>query len=80
VHAIPGGPPGVHAQFVFRGRPYHPIHFARPLAPDYYYTDYADVGLPPPDPGFEWMQYGPDLLLVNISTGEIVDVAYGVFY
>jgi Ni/Co efflux regulator RcnB len=102
VRSIPGGPPGAHAQFVFRGRPYHPVHFARPyiypagwgyrrwavgaflpplfLTPDYYYTDYAEVGLPPPEPGFEWVQYGPDLLLVNISTGEVVDVAYGVFY
>ena len=50
------------------------------LAPAYYYADWADVGLSPPPPGFQWIQYGPDLLLVNVTTGEVVDVAYGVFY
>jgi hypothetical protein len=102
VRIVPGGPPGAHEQFVFRGRPFHPIPFARPyvypagwgyrrwevgallpplfLVPDYYYTDYDALGLPPPDPGFQWVQYGPDLLLVNVATGEVVDVAYDVFY
>lgn len=50
------------------------------LAPAYYYADWADVGLTPPPPGFQWVQYGPDLLLVNVTTGEVVDTAYGVFY
>ena|ERR1700689_4904543 len=50
------------------------------LVPAYYYTDYAALGFPPPDPGFQWVQYGPDLLLVNVATGQVVDVAYGVFY
>ena len=50
------------------------------LAPAYYYANWADVGLTPPPPGFQWVQYGPDLLLVNVTTGEVVDVAYGVFY
>jgi Nickel/cobalt transporter regulator len=98
----PGPGPGGHPQFVFRGRPFHPIPFARPwvypagwayrrwvvgailpplfLTPDYYYTDYSALGFPPPDPGFQWVQYGPDLLLVNVATGQVVDVAYGVFY
>jgi Ni/Co efflux regulator RcnB len=49
------------------------------LAPAYYYANWADVGLTPPPPGFQWVQYGPDLLLVNVTTGEVVDVAYGVF-
>jgi hypothetical protein len=99
-HVVPGG--GPHAQFIFRGRPFHPIPFARPwvyppgwayrrwvvgailpplfLVPAYYYADYGALGLPPPDPGFQWVQYGPDLLLVNVATGQVVDVAYGVFY
>ncbi|MGA8610843.1 MAG: RcnB family protein [Xanthobacteraceae bacterium] len=98
---LPPGPGG-HPALVFRGRPYHPIPFARPfvypagwayrrwvvgailpplfLTPDYYYTDYSALGFPPPDPGFQWVQYGPDLLLVNVATGQVVDVAYGVFY
>jgi hypothetical protein len=107
-HVVPGagphvGPgPGGHAEFVFRGRPFHPVPFARPwiyppgygyrrwgigmvlpplfLVPTYYYADYAGLGLPPPEPGFQWVQYGPDLVLVNVATGQVVDVAYGVFY
>ena len=101
---VPHGPPGPgpRAQFIFRGRPFHPIPFARPwvyppgwgyrrwvvgailpplfLVPAYYYADWAALGLPPPEPGFQWVQYGPDLLLVNVATGQVVDVAYGVFY
>jgi hypothetical protein len=99
-HVVPG--PGPRAQFIFRGRPFHPIPFARPwvyppgwgyrrwavgailpplfLVPAYFYADYAALGLPPPEPGFQWVQYGPDLLLVNVATGQVVDVAYGVFY
>jgi Ni/Co efflux regulator RcnB len=50
------------------------------LTPAYYYTQWAGLGLPPPEPGFQWVQYGPDLLLVNVATGRVVDVAYGVFY
>jgi hypothetical protein len=49
------------------------------LAPAYYYADWGGMGLPPPDPGFQWVRYGPDLLLVNISTGAVVDVIYGAF-
>ncbi len=50
------------------------------LTPAYYYSGWAAVGLTAPPPGFQWVQYGPDLLLVNVSTGQVVDVAYGVFY
>jgi Nickel/cobalt transporter regulator len=47
--------------------------------PTYYYTGWADMGLPPPDPGFQYVQYGPDLLLVNVATGEVVQVFPGAF-
>lgn len=50
------------------------------LAPAYYYSGWEEIGLTPPPPGFQWIQYGPDLLLVNVTTGEVIDVAYGVFY
>jgi len=50
------------------------------LAPPYYYPGWATLGLPPPRPGFQWVRYGPDLLLVNIGTGQVVDVVYGAFY
>ncbi len=48
-------------------------------SPTYYYTDWDAMGLPPPDPGFQYVQYGPDLLLVNIATGEVVQVFPGAF-
>jgi hypothetical protein len=50
------------------------------LAPAYYYADWAAMGLSPPDPGFQWVRYGPDMVLVNVATGEVVDVVYGAFY
>ncbi len=50
------------------------------LVPAYYYADWAAMGLPPPEPGFQWVRYGPDLLLVNVTTGQVVDVIYGAFY
>ena len=43
------------------------------------YANYAALGLTPPPPGFIWVRYGPDLVLVNQMTGEIADVAYDVF-
>jgi hypothetical protein len=50
------------------------------LVPDYYYPDWAALGLEPPPPGAQWVRYGPDLLLVDVNTGQVLDVAYGVFY
>jgi Ni/Co efflux regulator RcnB len=50
------------------------------LASAYYYSDWAALGLPPPQPGFQWVRYGPDLLLVNVATGQVVDTVYGAFY
>lgn len=49
------------------------------LTPDYYYPQWAALGLDPPPPGFQWVRYGPDLLLVDVSTGEVAEVVYGVF-
>jgi Ni/Co efflux regulator RcnB len=50
------------------------------LARAYWYTDWGALGLAPPEPGLQWVRYGPDLLLVNLSTGQVVDVVYGAFY
>ena len=50
------------------------------LVPDYFYPDWAALGLEPPPPGYQWVRYGPDLLLVDVNNGQIVDVAYDVFY
>ena len=50
------------------------------LVSAYYYADWAVLGLAAPEPGFQWVRYGPDLVLVNVTTGQIVDVVYGAFY
>jgi Ni/Co efflux regulator RcnB len=72
----PGGPPPGAARFSYRGAALPPLFFAR----DYWYADWAGLGLDPPPPGYQWVRYGPDLLLVNVITGQVADVAYGVFY
>lgn len=47
--------------------------------PTYYYTGWASMGLPPPEPGFQYVEYGPDLLLVNVGNGQVVQVFPGAF-
>lgn len=47
--------------------------------PTYYYAGWADMGLPPPEPGFQYIEYGPDLLLVNVTNGAVVQVFPGAF-
>lgn len=49
------------------------------LAPAYYYAGYAALGLYAPRTNYQWVRYGPDLLLVNIATGNVIDIRYGVF-
>jgi Ni/Co efflux regulator RcnB len=50
------------------------------LAGSYFYDNYGALGLGPPPPGYRWVRYGPDLLLVNVATGRIADVVDGAFY
>lgn len=50
------------------------------LSPPYFYADYGAIGLVAPGPGLGWVRFGPDLLLVNLQTGIVVDVVYGAFY
>ena len=45
----------------------------------YWLGDYWLFGLDVPPVGYEWVRYGPDAILVNITTGEIAQVVYGVF-
>jgi Ni/Co efflux regulator RcnB len=45
-----------------------------------YFINWSAYNLGPPAPGCEWVRYGPDALMVNRYTGQVVDVAYGVFY
>lgn len=48
-------------------------------AQTYWLTDFYDYGLDAPPPGFVWVRDGDDALLVDMSTGEILQVDYGVF-
>lgn len=50
------------------------------LSSAYYYDNVRPLGLTVPPPGYRWVRYGPDLLLVNLRTGSVEQVAYGVFY
>ncbi|MDR2881759.1 MAG: RcnB family protein [Azoarcus sp.] len=46
---------------------------------DYYLTDYWLFGLEVPPVGYEWVRYGSDALLVNLTDGEILQSVYDVF-
>jgi hypothetical protein len=45
----------------------------------YVIADWTDYGLAQPLPGYEWVRYGPDVLLVDPNTGQIADAAYSAF-
>lgn len=49
-------------------------------ARDYWIADFALYGLISPWPGYEWIRVGDDALLVDVDTGEVVRVEYGLFY
>jgi Ni/Co efflux regulator RcnB len=49
-------------------------------AREYYFYDYAAFGLDAPGPGLQWVRYGPDLLLISLATGAIVQTVYGAYY
>ncbi|HEY5409083.1 MAG TPA: RcnB family protein, partial [Caulobacteraceae bacterium] len=44
---------------------------------NYWLYDYSNYGLPYPPPGAAWVRYGPDALMIDRSTGEIIEVVYG---
>jgi Ni/Co efflux regulator RcnB len=50
------------------------------LAAQFFFDNYAQIGLEVPPPGYRWVRYGPDALLVNQRTGAVEDVVYGAFY
>jgi Ni/Co efflux regulator RcnB len=50
------------------------------LTSAYFYDGYAQMGLETPPPGYRWVRYGPDLLLVDIHTNAVEQVVYGAFY
>jgi len=48
-------------------------------AAQYVLADYWLFGLEIPPAGYEWVRAGADAILVNIVSGEILQVEYGVF-
>ncbi len=48
-------------------------------AAPYLLADYWLFGLEIPPVGFEWVRDDTDAILVNVSTGQILQVEYGVF-
>jgi Ni/Co efflux regulator RcnB len=50
------------------------------FAPEFFITDFTVYGLLAPWDGYEWVRYGDDALLIDIDTGEVVRVEYGLFY
>jgi Ni/Co efflux regulator RcnB len=50
------------------------------LVPNYFLLDFALYGLEPAPPGYVWIREGSDAVLVDRYTGEVVQVAYDVFY
>jgi Ni/Co efflux regulator RcnB len=49
-------------------------------AQNYWINNYLNFGLIAPPDGYVWVRYGPDAVLIDEDTGEIVQVEYGVFY
>jgi Ni/Co efflux regulator RcnB len=47
---------------------------------DYWISDYGTFGLMGPPDGYQWVRYGDDALLIDVDTGEVLQVEYGVFY
>jgi Ni/Co efflux regulator RcnB len=47
---------------------------------NYWIVDFSLFGLITPPYDYEWIRVGDDALLVDIDTGEILRVEYGVFY
>jgi Ni/Co efflux regulator RcnB len=49
------------------------------FAPEYILSDYWLFALEVPPVGYEWVRDDTDALLVNINSGEILQVVYGAF-
>jgi Ni/Co efflux regulator RcnB len=45
----------------------------------WFLNDFLNYGLYAPPPGYRWVRYGPDAVLVDASSYDVADAAYGVF-
>jgi Ni/Co efflux regulator RcnB len=50
------------------------------FAQSYWITSYLNFGLITPPDGYVWVRYGPDAVLIDEDTGEIVQIVYDQFY
>ena len=50
------------------------------FAQSFWLTNFWAYGLTAPPYDYAWVREGPDALLVNVYTGTVVEVEYGVFY
>jgi len=69
-------PRGYHYRHYRYGQHLPRIYFVQ----DYWIDDYYDYDLIDPPYGFVWVRFGPDAILVDEFTGEIVQVVYNVFW
>jgi Ni/Co efflux regulator RcnB len=49
-------------------------------AQNYWLNNYLNFGLIAPPDGYVWVRYGPDAVLIDEDTGDIIQVQYGLFY
>jgi Ni/Co efflux regulator RcnB len=49
-------------------------------AQDFWINNFLNFGLIAPPDGYVWVRYGPDALLIDEDTGDIIQVEYGLFY
>lgn len=66
------------------GYNYRPFDIGYRLQPIYFGQEYwfnpATYGLPYPPPGTQWVRYWNDAILVDVYSGEVVDVIHNFFW
>ena len=66
------------------GYGYQPFDIGYRLVPAYYgqqyWIDPATYSLPYPPPGTQWVRYWNDALLIDVYSGEVVDVIHNFFW
>ena len=68
-------PPGWSYRRWAYGQTYPRVYWTQP----YWIGNYYNYGLPPPPYGYVWVRNGPDAMSVDVVTGLILQVVYGLF-
>ena len=50
------------------------------FARNYWITDFGIYGLIAPPDGLVWVRVGPDAMLIDPDTGEVIQVEYNLFW